>query len=148
MIIDLEKLPGSESVVSGDHRVIYHDIHGEEIPVDGHIDALMSRLGEEYYPVGFDTRGTPFGDLSCQHSVYGDGYDALTLGAFCDGYIFGKPLSQHQGTTAIPDFVNEANIERARQTSWNPKYRDASPQDFYWAAVKDAALTIKYRHLR
>jgi hypothetical protein len=130
--------PWGESAVSS--RLTY--------PADGYIDALMARLGEEYYPVGFDTRGTPFGDLPCKHSVYGDGYEALTLGSFCDGYIFGKPLSQHNGTTAIPDFVNEGNIERARQTTWSPKFRDASPQDFYWSAVKDAALKIKYQHLR
>jgi hypothetical protein len=117
-------------------------------PADGYIDALMARLGPEYYPVGFDTRGTPFGDLPCEDSVYGDGYENLVLKTFCDGYIFSKPFSEYEGVTPIPDFVNEGNIERARQLSWMVKYRTASPADFYWSAARDAAIPIQYKDLQ
>jgi hypothetical protein len=116
-------------------------------PVDGAIDALMARLGEEYYPAGFDTRGSPFGNLPCERSVYNNGYDGLVLGEYCDGYIFIKPLSQHEGVTTIPDFVNDDNIDRARAISWNPDYRDATPAEFYRSAVKDANIPQRYKRL-
>jgi uncharacterized protein len=48
MIIDLEKLPGVESVVSGDHRIIYRDFQGEELPIEGHVEAAVRKSGEMY----------------------------------------------------------------------------------------------------
>jgi hypothetical protein len=121
---------------------------GLTYPADGVIDALMAELGAAYYPAGFDTRGTPFGALSCESSIYGAGYEHLTLAQFCDGYIFFKPLSEHEGVTVIGDFVNDGNIDRARVQAPNPKYRDASPVQFYASAYRAANLTHRYRRLK
>jgi hypothetical protein len=116
-------------------------------PVDGTIDALMALLGSGYYPVGFDTRGTPFGGLSCEQSVYGAGYEDLTLEMFCDGYIYMKPLSLHEGTTVIEGYYHEENIERARAGTPNPDFRDATAGDFQDAAEKSADMAHRYRKL-
>ena len=74
----------------------------------------MHKLGPDFYPVGFDTRGTPFGKLSCETSVYHYGYDHLTLADFCDGYIFTKPISQYRNVHHIKGFINKNNVELAR----------------------------------
>lgn len=114
-------------------------------PVDGTIDALMARLGSEYYPVGFDTRGSPFGGLSCERSVYGAGYEDLTLEMFCDGYVFFKPLSRHEGTTVIEGYYDDENIERARRGTPNPDFRDATAEDFQDGAESSANIARRYR---
>jgi hypothetical protein len=112
---------------------------------DGYIDALMLELGGKYAPAGFDVTGSPFADLRGETSAYKYGYDEFTLGMFCDGYIYWKPLSEYEGVTPIVRFVNENNIEQARLQAPNPKYRDASPEDFFASAMKTANVQWKYR---
>jgi hypothetical protein len=120
---------------------------GRTYPADGGIDAVMRLLGSEHYPAGFDVAGTPFGELTGATSSYSAGYDPFGLGLFCDGYVFIKPLSSHEGTSAIRDFVNEGNVARARAWSPNPKFRDASPDAFYLSAVRDGNIAYYYRKL-
>ena len=92
-----------------------YEVNWEQVyPADGAIDALMHKLGPDFYPVGFDTRTTPFGKLSCETSVYHYGYDHLTLADFCDGYIFTKPISQYRNVHHIKGFINKNNVELAR----------------------------------
>jgi len=109
-------------------------------PADGVIDEVMAGLDPALLPVGFDTGGTPFGDLPGETSVYRHGYEHFTLSMFCDGYIYHKPFSEYEGVTPIPDFINDDNIEYARAQSPDPDFRDKSPQDFNRAIARYADL--------
>jgi len=123
---------------------------------DGYIDAAMGELEPQFRRAGFDTRGTPFGDLPGEKSIYKYGYDEskliwgllgngiaggfipwwvrnnskFDLGMFCDGYIYQKPLREYEGVTPIRDFVNERNLPLARLQSPDPQFRHASAEDF------------------
>jgi hypothetical protein len=107
-------------------------------PADGIIDAAMELLEDRYLPVGFDTRGTPFGDLPGETSVYKHGYDTFTLATFCDGYIYHMPFAEFECVTPILDFVNDSNIDRARKNASNPRFRDATVERFSRSIEKDA----------
>lgn len=120
---------------------------GITYPADGTIDALFDRLGEGFGPVGFDVPGGPFADLTGENSSYSAGHERFRLADYCDGYLFFKPTSQHRGTTAIPDFVNEYNVERARRSSPYPRFRHATTWEFYRYAARDANIKRRYRHL-
>ena len=90
-------------------------------PADGVIDALMKKLGAGYRRVGFDTRGTPFGEIPGKTNVYRYGYDHFTLGDFCDGYIYQGPLSECKSVTPIKGFINKENIELVRLRQRDPE---------------------------
>jgi len=109
-------------------------------PVAGAIDALMRDLGEGAYPVAFDTKGTPFGQLTAPGSYYAAGYDDFRLEMFCDGYVFTKPMSAYVGVTLIPDFVNDDNLERARRNTAAVQFRDAPADRFTMSMLKTASL--------
>jgi hypothetical protein len=114
-------------------------------PVDGIIEAVMVDLAPQWQPVGFDTKGTPFGRLPGETSIYKHGYDDFSLADFCGGYIFHMPISQFLGVTPIDGFVNESNIERARRQSPNPRYREASIDEFNSAIARDAEIPRRFR---
>lgn len=63
-------------------------------PADGIIDEVMGEMGPKYQGVGFDTRGTPFGKLPGETSIYKQGYSNFALEMFCDGYVYQKPFSK------------------------------------------------------
>ncbi len=105
-------------------------------PVNGIIDALMYKLGPEYYPVAFDTRGTPFGELPGETSFYHYGYSNFTLADLCDGYIFMKPLSQFKNVRHIHGFINKTNKELARQRLGNLQRKNS----FLWKILSPAAV--------
>jgi len=105
-------------------------------PVDGQIDALMHKLGPEYYPVGFDTHGTPFGKLPGETSLYKYGYSHFTLADFCDGYIFQKPLSEYRSVRHIKGFINKNNLEQARLQLSNPDLKNS----IFWKLLSPAAI--------
>jgi hypothetical protein len=139
---------------------VWVSIEGYDKPMtyaaDGYIDATMGELEPQFRRAGFDTRGTPFGDLPGEKSMYKYGYDQpklvwgllangiaggfipwwgqydskFNLGMFCDGYIYQKPLRQYEGVTPIKDFVNEENLPQARLQSPDPQFRHASVEDF------------------
>jgi hypothetical protein len=124
------------------------DVGGEfsRYAVDGAIDALMQELGPEAYPVGFDTRGSPFGDLTAGGDcLYAQGHEGFTLSDWCDGYVFHRPISEFEGMTPIPDFVNQDNLERARAISWDPRFRDASIGMFQFSLLQSANIKGKFR---
>jgi len=100
-------------------------------PVDGVIDQVMGGVESRYQRVGFDTRGTPFGKLPGETSIYKHGYSNFTLEMFCDGYIYQKPFSKYEGVTPIKGFINESNLEKARLNTPNLRFRKASVEDFY-----------------
>ncbi len=110
-------------------------------PADGVIDHVMAELDPSLLPIGFDTGGTPFGELKAETSFYTCGYDDFTLSLFCDGYIYQKPLSEYEGVTPIPDFINEGNIDYARAQCPNPDFRESDLEDFNVAIGRHADLT-------
>ena len=71
----------------------------------------MTHFGDKR--VGFDVKGSPFGELRDDTSWYTIGYDTFTLGTFCDGYVFQKPFSEYEGCTVDPLFVTDENFEEA-----------------------------------
>jgi hypothetical protein len=107
-------------------------------PADGAIDALM--LEENPRPVGFNLAGSPFGELRIEDAVYRHGYDDFRLANFCDGWIYTCPISEYVGVTAIPDWVNEANLADAQMQSANPSFRHASIEEFNAAIASDAGM--------
>ena len=93
-------------------------------PVNGAIDALMKEAGDQFYPVGFDTHDTPFGELTDTTSIYQVGYPDFKLTDFCDGYIFQKPISQYRTVTPIPGFINKHNVDWIRAHISNPRLKN------------------------
>jgi hypothetical protein len=115
-------------------------------PADGVIDAVM--LAEGPRPVGFDLDEGPFGELRVQDAVYRHGYEDFKLADFCDGWIYAKPISEYVGVTPIPGWVNESNLERARAQSPNPRFREASVDQFNAGIAQDAEIHRRWGHLR
>lgn len=115
-------------------------------PADGIIDALM--LADGPRPVGFDIDKGPFGELSIKNAVYRHGYDDFRLADFCDGWIYRKPICEYEGVTPISGWVNEQNLEHARAQSWDPRYRQASIEQFNEGIAWHADITRGWGHLR
>jgi len=119
----------------------WETVEGEDIyPVGGTIDALMHTLGPRYYPVGFDTRGTPFGQLRDTLSFYRYGYEDFTLSDFCDGYIFTMPFSQYKGVTIIDGFINDKNFEEARLRISSVERKNS----FLWKILSPEAVNAMF----
>ncbi len=78
---------------------------GLAYPAEGAINAMVTALPAGRQSGGWDTAGTPLGDLPIRSSSYLSGYQSLTLAQFCDGYIALGPITSFQVTTPIPDFV-------------------------------------------
>jgi hypothetical protein len=115
--------------------------------VDGYIDAVLGELDPKYQRVGFDVKGTPFGNLPGETSIYKFGYDHFTLGTIYDGYVCQGPLSAYQGVTSIKDFINEDNVEEARAQSPNPSMRKVSADDFNDGIAQDADIPRRFSAL-
>ena len=111
-------------------------------PAGGVIDALMLAVGPR--PVGFDLAGGPFGELGDDGAVYHHGYEDFTLADFCDGWIYTRPLSEYEGVTPIPGWVNAGNLAAARAQSPNPAYREKSCEAFNLGIARDAGLTERW----
>jgi hypothetical protein len=116
--------------------VLHHPWFGREgyekpfvFPADGYIDEFFRRH-PDLSPAGFDTKGTPFGNLPGETSLYVLGYDRFTLASYCDGYIYLCPISEYQPVGLIEGFVNEENLAQARLHSPDPTFRTASVEDF------------------
>lgn len=110
---------------------------------DGYIDAVMAEIEPRFRRAGFDTRGTPFGDLPGDKSVYKYGYEKFTLSRFCDGYIFQRPLHEYEAVTPIEDFVNQGNLAVARAQMPNPRFRHATAEELNRAIAEDAKEQIE-----
>jgi len=91
-----------------------------EYPVDGAIDAVMPEGAGQ--AVGFDVRGTPFGELTDTRSTYSlDEQGGFTLTDLCDGYVFQKHFRNYEGMTPVPDFVNSGNVAAAQEQTLYPE---------------------------
>ncbi len=117
---------------------------GKNYPVDGYIDTLMKTLPPELLRAGFDTRGTPFGNLPAKNNIYQYGYENFTLNDFCDGYIIQKPLPEYEGVATIENFINSDNIEAARKrftnNSFDFLFSNFGPLFWNYAISMDADL--------
>jgi hypothetical protein len=99
-------------------------------PADGIIDLVMANLGDRARPLGFDIVGGPFADLKIENAVYRIGYDNFALGTICDGWIWQMPFTEYEVVSYIDGFINESNLDYARAQAPNPRFRDASVEDF------------------
>jgi hypothetical protein len=99
---------------------------------------VVAQSGASLYPVAFDVKGSPFEAVVDSSSVYSQGYTDFTLADFCDGYVYRKPFSEYEAVTPIADFINERNIDVARQQSPNPRFRKATIEEFNDGIARDA----------
>ena len=82
-------------------------------PVGGAIDAVIEVLPPEMKRTAIRMEGSPFSYLMIRSSFYLKGYNKLSLGEFCDGYLILGPLREMEGVTPIRNFVNLSNIDEA-----------------------------------
>ncbi|MHC4414886.1 MAG: ChaN family lipoprotein [Planctomycetota bacterium] len=132
----------------------WEDRRGEEYtyPVDGVIDALVHRLGPRYHHVGFDTSGTPFGDLRDSSSTYANGYDELKLADICDGYICQGPLSGLRSVEVAPSWFDDQSLRVALERmngpdfpGWKPLARFLGPEVMGALIATDADIEQRVR---
>ncbi|HAF16328.1 MAG TPA: hypothetical protein DHU55_04350 [Blastocatellia bacterium] len=126
-------------------RVRFEDnIH----PAGGVIDAVMSEFGNQR--VGFDVKGSPFGDLPDTESYYSIGYPNFTLAVYCDGYIFQKRLEDYEGVTVDPAFITEANFREAIANLPNFDRRKfiKKPEDLIEGMRDDVDFKRRFRNLK
>lgn len=99
-------------------------------PVDGVIDTVMKEF--ENKRIGFDVRGTPFGELKDEDTYYALGYPDFTLSTICDGYIFLNHFKDYEGCTVDTKFITENNFKEALDYFDEPERRKdfKAPKDF------------------
>ena len=127
--------------------------HGYGAPpvhaADGILDGLMLQRSGGPRPVGFRVRGTAFGALPIGESVYRHGYESGGLEAFCDGWVYTRPLSKYRGVTPVPDWVTAANLEQARRLSPNFAARQWTVDRFNESIERSARMPERWaRRLR
>lgn len=117
-------------------------------PVVGVIDAVMSEFGNRR--VGFDAKGSPFGDLPDTESYYSIGYPKFALAVYCDGYIFQKRLEDYEGVTVDPAFITEANFREAIANLPNFERRKfiKGPEDLVEGMRDDVDFKKRFRNLK
>lgn len=104
-------------------------------PVNGIIDKVMKNFKDKR--VGFDVKGTPFGLLNDNKSVFSNIYGSIKLEDVCDGYIYQKPIKEYEGVTVDPKCFPEDKYNELINIVWNynsRKYYKTS-KDIYngWA---------------
>ena len=133
------KVIGKRAITIALHAPWYNSNGWDEpwvFPADGYLDSFFTKQGTKFLPIGFDTKGTPFGKLPGTNSIYKFGYQNFTLDKFCDGYVYLCPFSEYHPITLIANFVNQANIDLARSQSDDPNFRSASVIDFNKDAIE------------
>lgn len=110
-------------------------------PLDGTIDALLAALPADKQAGGWDTAGTPLGELPITSGGYAVGHKGLTLAGLCDGYVATGPLTTLHAATAIADFVPADAADYAVKNFPGPK-----PANLDAAAV-NAAIAEEARAL-
>ena len=107
-------------------------------PANRAIDTVVKALPMEYRNAGFNTRGTPFAHLPASNSIYCQGYPNFCLATFCDGYVVQGPLSECEGATTIPAFINDGNVDLVRISISNPRARFLSAEQIMAGMSRDA----------
>lgn len=118
-------------------------------PADGVIDALFANLPPEKQRVGFDIKGSPFGKLHAETSLWSITAPDFRLEMFCDGWIHQMPLSRYEGVTVIPDWFNETNRLEAISQMANPnprvKRRDQTVKELMEGMAWDCDFKRRFR---
>lgn len=114
-------------------------------PADGVIDALM--LAEGPRPVGFNLKGGPFGELRVKNGLYRYGYTDFKLEDFCDGWIYTKPISEYEGVTPIPGWINADNLATAQEQFPNPDFRSATADEINATIARDTDIHAQIGYL-
>lgn len=116
-------------------------------PVGGVIDRVMERFKNTR--VGFDVKGTPFGELRDERTLYSHGYTDFKLADFCDGYIFQKTLKEYEPVTIDTAFITKDNLQEAIDNIPNPAARKyyTKPEDFIESMRRDIDFKRKFRNL-
>lgn len=81
-------------------------------PAGGVLDEVMGTF--DVKRIGFDVRGTPFGEVRDEETYYSVGYPDFTLESICDGYIYQMPFEEYDGVTVYAGFITEENLKEAR----------------------------------
>ena len=117
-------------------------------PVGGVIDLVMAEFEDKR--VGFDVKGSPFGELEDPETYYSIGYDRFTLSVFCDGYIFQKHFKDYQVCTVDEQFVTNDNLKEAISRIFNFDWRRriTKPEDIIIAMKNDAEIKRRFRYLK
>ena len=117
-------------------------------PAGGAIDRVM--LGFKDTRVGFDVRGTPFGQLQDEGTYYALGYEGFKLEDFCDGYIYQRHFADYEGCSVDPAFITEGNFQEA--VAWLPnaeaRKKLKRPSELVEAMVGDADMKRRFRDLQ
>lgn len=101
--------------------------------------------------MGFDVKGTPFGQLRSDDSYYSIGHNDFKLEDFCDGYIYQGQLSSYTGCTVDEKFINESNFQELLSDltpypDW--KKRMKSPSDMIEDLKKDVDFGKRFKDLQ
>jgi hypothetical protein len=117
-------------------------------PVDGAIDQVMAEFDDQR--IGFDVKDSPFGLLQDNNIYYSLGYDDFTLGRFCDGYIYQRPISGYEGCTVDRQFITEENFKEAIDYLPNPRLKELlkNPQHFLSFMQSKADMTKRFEELK
>jgi hypothetical protein len=117
-------------------------------PAAGVIDAVMREFDDKR--VGFDVRGTPFGELADESTYYAIGYENFTLATFCDGYVFQRHFPDYEGCTVDPKFITWKNLREARAYCPNPTGRFFLrwPGLWRWSLRQDADMSRRFADLQ
>lgn len=116
-------------------------------PAQGAIDQVMAGYTDKR--VGFNLRGTPFGDL-IEDSYYASGYVDFRLGQLADGYVYERPLTEFEGCTLDEAFLTEANWSEAQRQFPDPDWhRRPETVAEYWSQIRRYAdIPRRYQALR
>ena len=122
----------------------------EVYPADGVIDAFFATKSPKERRVGFDVRGSPFGQLPVKTGLWSRAAKDFRLEMFCDGWIYQMPLSEYEGVTVIPGWFNEANRLEAIAQSANPdprvKNQERSVQELMASLAFDTDFKRRFAH--
>ena len=90
---------------------------GYGYPVGGVVDRLYDSIPESQTTVGFDIAGSPYADAPVTSDVLTDEdrETELELQEFADGYIMVSRIVDYEPVNAIPGFISDENIARARR---------------------------------
>lgn len=115
-------------------------------PANGAVERIMGEAGLDR--AAFDVRGAAIGSLATGPSWYSHGRDTLTLGDFCDGYIYQGPLRSFEGVTVDPLFITPNNLAEANQWLPNPRARNETQAELVENMRRDADWKWRFRDLK
>jgi len=116
-------------------------------PARGAIDQVMATYDDRR--VGFDLKGTPFGEL-IEDSYYATGSTDFRLGQLADGYVYERPFADFAGCTLDEAFLTQENWPEAQRQFPDPDWHQR-PETLaeYWAQIRSYVdIPQRYRTLR